>query len=675
MRCSPGGCTTTTPSGFAVGGLTFSAIAKLMNADALEDAERAMDGLRADAEEMGRPDLIAGALWQQAQIAYQRGDLPRCELEARGAIEAGGDFARGLVTPWLVMVLAEQGRLDEAEGLLEKAGLLGPIPPSILLTAALGSRGRLRMAQGDAGRAVEDLGSVLDRNAAYEMQRVEPPWRPLRAEALVLADRTKEAAEEAETYAAAGGRVGYTAGAGARRPDARARRASRTSIALLEEARTHFAASHARLELARCLTDLGSRRRAAGERRAARTVLRDAHDAAHACRATALCERARAELLLAGGRPRPAAGAGVGALTPAERRVADIAASGATNREIARRLYLSPKTVEMHLRTPTANSTYPDGTASPPRCTEPLALMIPEAPSARHYNRLAAFGAISRREIAAISRRGEHRSPTPHLVATTPLTTSTPSGVHARHVVRHGRRRGELPLRDRGFGYGLAADGRRLFDRADAADEQAAERDQRAQEPATISVARPDRGADGAGQRERERQQADRDQPIQARNAAEHARRHVALLGRDPDDRAGGLERVEDRARKHQMPDGGAEPVTRDRQGGERPDDVDERHVAAWEARPAGRNAVASEASPPAAKTSPRSLAVALEVVLDQVGHEHLDRPHEEQVGDGRARECHPQPWRARGRTPALAQVGEQRSQPGRRRAARRPAA
>ena len=122
------------------------------------------------------------------------------------------------------------------------------------------------------------------------------------------------------------------------------------AISLLEDARTHFAASQARLELARCLTELGARRRAAGERRAARSILRDAHDAAHACRATALCERARAELLLAGGRPRPATGAGLGALTPAERRVADLAASGATNREIARRLYLSPKTIEMHLR-------------------------------------------------------------------------------------------------------------------------------------------------------------------------------------------------------------------------------------------------------------------------------------------------------------------------------------
>ena len=115
------------PGGFAVGALTFSATATLMNADALDDAERAMDALRADAEAMALPDLIAGAMWQQAQIAYQRGDLPRCELEGRGAIEAGGDFARRLATPWLVMALAEQNRLDEAELLLGSADMLGPI--------------------------------------------------------------------------------------------------------------------------------------------------------------------------------------------------------------------------------------------------------------------------------------------------------------------------------------------------------------------------------------------------------------------------------------------------------------------------------------------------------------------------------------------------------------------
>ena len=116
------------PGGFAVGSLTFGATAMLINADALDDAERAMEQLHAEAEAMALPDLIAGALWQQAQIAYQRGDLPRCELEGRGAIEAGGDCAGRLATPWLVMALAEQGRVDEAEQLLESAGHARPHP-------------------------------------------------------------------------------------------------------------------------------------------------------------------------------------------------------------------------------------------------------------------------------------------------------------------------------------------------------------------------------------------------------------------------------------------------------------------------------------------------------------------------------------------------------------------
>jgi DNA-binding CsgD family transcriptional regulator len=299
---------------------------------------------------MVQPDMIAGALWQQAQIAYQRGDLARCELEARGAIEVGGEFARRLATPWLVMALAEQGRLAKAEDLLGSIGMLGPIPASLLLTPMLGSRGRLRLAQNDPSRAVEDLAGARDRNTAVFMKRVEPPWQPLLAEALVLADRVDDATAEAEAYAK------LAAGWGTRRALGHAARVRalvaprERAIGLLDEARSHFAASHARLELARCSTELGARRRAAGERRAARAILRDAHDAAYLCGATALCERARAELLLAGGRPRPAAGAGVDALTPAERRVAEIAAGGATNREIARRLFLSPKTVEMHLR-------------------------------------------------------------------------------------------------------------------------------------------------------------------------------------------------------------------------------------------------------------------------------------------------------------------------------------
>jgi DNA-binding NarL/FixJ family response regulator len=39
----------------------------------------------------------------------------------------------------------------------------------------------------------------------------------------------------------------------------------------------------------------------------------------------------------------------VTALTTSERRVADLAAAGSTNREIAQALYVTPKTVEVHL--------------------------------------------------------------------------------------------------------------------------------------------------------------------------------------------------------------------------------------------------------------------------------------------------------------------------------------
>lgn len=336
--------------GFAVGSLTFSATATLINADALDEAEQAMDGLRRDAEAIAQPGLISAASWQQAQIAYQRGDLARCELEARSASETGGEFPRRLATPWLVLALVEQARRDEAEGLLDSAGMLGTIPSNILLTALLGSRGRLRLAQGDARRAVEDLAGACERNKAWGRERLEPPWLPLLVEALVLADRVGDATEEAEAYAARAAQWGTRRALG-HAARIRALVAPRgVAITLLEEARSHLVDSHARLELARCLVELGARQRAAGERRAARAILRDAHDTAHACRATALCEQARAELLLAGGRPRPPAGAGAASLTPAERRVAELAAEGATNRDIARRLYLSPKTIEMHLR-------------------------------------------------------------------------------------------------------------------------------------------------------------------------------------------------------------------------------------------------------------------------------------------------------------------------------------
>ncbi|HEU5211765.1 MAG TPA: helix-turn-helix transcriptional regulator, partial [Gaiellaceae bacterium] len=64
---------------------------------------------------------------------------------------------------------------------------------------------------------------------------------------------------------------------------------------------------------------------------------------------TALAERTRAEIYASGARPRTTALSGPGSLTASERRVADLAADGLSNRGIAQQLYVTPKTVEVHL--------------------------------------------------------------------------------------------------------------------------------------------------------------------------------------------------------------------------------------------------------------------------------------------------------------------------------------
>ena len=59
------------------------------------------------------------------------------------------------------------------------------------------------------------------------------------------------------------------------------------------------------------------------------------------CGAAPLADRAETELLATGARPRRVALSGVDALTPSERRVADMAAEGSTNREIAQALFVT----------------------------------------------------------------------------------------------------------------------------------------------------------------------------------------------------------------------------------------------------------------------------------------------------------------------------------------------
>jgi DNA-binding CsgD family transcriptional regulator len=120
-------------------------------------------------------------------------------------------------------------------------------------------------------------------------------------------------------------------------------------LARLRDAVTQLERSPARLELARSLVELGAALRRRGERVAAREPLRRALDIASAGGLVAIAERAREELRVTGAKLRRPSASGLDSLTPSERRIVDLAAEGASNPEIAQALFVTVKTVEMHL--------------------------------------------------------------------------------------------------------------------------------------------------------------------------------------------------------------------------------------------------------------------------------------------------------------------------------------
>jgi DNA-binding CsgD family transcriptional regulator len=118
---------------------------------------------------------------------------------------------------------------------------------------------------------------------------------------------------------------------------------------LLREAVDVLADSQARLEYARALVDLGAALRRGNKRSDSREFLRQGLELAHKLGATALEERAQTELPATGARPRRLMLSGLESLTPSERRVAEMAADNMTNKDIAQALFVTPKTVEVHL--------------------------------------------------------------------------------------------------------------------------------------------------------------------------------------------------------------------------------------------------------------------------------------------------------------------------------------
>jgi len=122
------------------------------------------------------------------------------------------------------------------------------------------------------------------------------------------------------------------------------------ALEALEAAVERLEKSQAALERSRALVDYGAALRRSGRRRAAREPLLNGLDLARRFGAEALARRAMAEIKATGARPRRTALTGREALTPREEQVATLAAEGKSNREIARELVVTQKTVEWHLR-------------------------------------------------------------------------------------------------------------------------------------------------------------------------------------------------------------------------------------------------------------------------------------------------------------------------------------
>ncbi|GAB3828560.1 helix-turn-helix transcriptional regulator [Kribbella italica] len=117
----------------------------------------------------------------------------------------------------------------------------------------------------------------------------------------------------------------------------------REAIDLLGQ--TEVRACQARARLA-----YGEWLRREGRRAEARVELQAAHESLIAIGATGFAERAARELSATGQRPRRDTAAPLDSLTAQERLIATKVAGGSTSKEVATTLFLSPRTIDAHLR-------------------------------------------------------------------------------------------------------------------------------------------------------------------------------------------------------------------------------------------------------------------------------------------------------------------------------------
>lgn len=305
------------------------------------------DEVRRTGSALGR-SILCNA---RARLLLARGALADAEAVAALGLEV---TAVSIGMPTLLGSLVEglvlRGDLDRAAEALERGGGAGPLPPLITCYLLVEARARLNAARDRHLEALEDCALLADwLRMAHAAGPMPVFWQPIAvASHLALGQRgeARRVAEEAVALASAFGEprslaVALTAQATVSdAPDA---------LALLGTAAERAEQAGARLVLAEVETARGELLARAGDTEAAREALRSGYARATACGAAPLASRAHDALVATGARPRRASTAGPAALTATELRVARLAGEGLSNREVAEQLYVTVKTVEMHL--------------------------------------------------------------------------------------------------------------------------------------------------------------------------------------------------------------------------------------------------------------------------------------------------------------------------------------
>lgn len=319
---------------------------------AMHGAEQAL----AVAREHGATSVLVLGWYLRAVAELGRGDLVAAEADLRQAIDLARlarltPTAMLSVVPPLIEIQIERDELDAAEVGLAEYGLAdGPVPKHMFLDLLRLRRGQLRLARGELEQAAEDFALLSGDLETVGLGPVALALiSPIAARTFTAVGQRKQAQALAEEIWTAAKRWGAPITVAQALRTRAAAVEGEDSVALLANASDLLEGSPSRLQRAHTLFELGAALRRCGRRADSRTPLRESLRLARRCGAIRLAKRVHDELEASGETVRSYTPIGVESLTPSERRVAELAASGMTNRQIAQSLFVTIKTVEAHL--------------------------------------------------------------------------------------------------------------------------------------------------------------------------------------------------------------------------------------------------------------------------------------------------------------------------------------